>query len=264
MVGYVNLQNLEVSAVNLDDMRCAVEVDNKWRLIPLARKPTATPASRNSETINFSLTDIAVAGEQTLGNLQLVFGLQAGTDWDDHLRAAAAASQSINLDFRILGGELFANTTGTTVQVKAKETGGQEVGLSEVLFAAAGQAAVPQIGRHVKRGAVIEMTDAAKAIDLTVISHIYYASVNSEGVGQSPKYYAKGVVNDSAAEAGFSIREQSIQWSYSGEMLSYNDQFDERLGLCAIEISQEGAVAERKLIRHADVDAASTFYSPSL
>ena len=178
--GYTELPP-EVSAAPLGSLRCAVRIDNVLRMIPLNRKPTSTPSSRSSETVNFALVDLPVAGQTTLGSVQLVMGLQAGTDWDEYFRQAAAEGSNVELDFRILGDKIFTSDNDAEFEVLAKAAAGHQKGLSEITFIAGASGDVWRIGRDIKRGSVLELvatpgaTDAAKtALDLTVVSHIYY------------------------------------------------------------------------------------------
>ena len=275
--GYTELP-VEVSVAPLDRVRCAVKIDGTLRLIPLNRKPTNTPSTRATETVNFALADLPVPGATTLGNVQLIYGLQAGTDYDDWFREKARNSGEVELDFRILGSELFKTAAGT-VAISAAKTTGHQAGLSEVTFAAGTDKKVPVIGRDVRRGSVIEMAVGPgagpfpKSADLAVISHVYYkdgttgelSTVNrgdgTGGVIGDAKLFCKPPDAAVNAIANYAIRDQSIKWTYTGVMSSYNDQFDEQLGLVAIEVAQEKAVADRELIRSDDVEAAQLYYA---
>ena len=265
-----------VVAVPVSKMRCAVDIAGKLRLIPLNRKPTSTPSSRSSESSAFSLVDIPIAGATTLGSVQLVMGLQEGTDWDEYLRQQVGAGGTVKLDFRILG-EQRVICPGR-VQVKAKAAAAKnQAGLSEVVYTPAGGGdASWKIGDTVRRGSVIELDAAADnaggnasaehkaAVDLTVISHLLYGNA----AGTNPKAYAKGTDREGASRDAdteslgpFAIRDQSVKWIYEGKALSYNDQFDEELGLCALEISQSRAVANREIIRSDDVNDGNPLHN---
>ena len=181
--GYINIQDFvqTVVAVPVSKMRCAVDINGRLRLIPLNRKPTSTPSSRASETVSFALADIPVAAETTLGNVQLVMGLQEGTDWDEYIRAQVANNGTVKLDFRIFG-EKIVDCPGRVQVGQKAAVAKNQAGLSELVYTPSGGGDNSWVaGRTVKRGSVIELADNAnnsssdadaaqkKAVDLTVV-----------------------------------------------------------------------------------------------